>query len=114
MRADDMDAKKPKRTHLHRNWPAVLDKFRQSNQTIKAFCLAEGIPQSLFYKRRKDQINSCQSTSPPLVRSDFIELSPASTSQWSAAIIFGHRVELSIANNCNHELLRQLISQLKG
>lgn len=107
-----MDAEKPK--HIRRDWPAVFDKFRQSGQTVKEFCLAEGVAQSLFYKRRKDHSNGCPPVSSPLVQSDFIELHPASTSQWSAAIVFGSQVELSIANDCDQELLRQLITQLKG
>ena len=107
-----MDAVKPKR--IRRDWPAVFDAFRQSGQTITAFCLAEGIPQSLFYKRRKDHSSSRQSASPSFAQSDFIELHPTSISRWSAAIAFGSQVELSIANDCDRELLRQLISQLKG
>lgn len=107
-----MDAVKPKR--IRREWPAVFDKFHQSGQTITAFCMAEGIPQSLFYKRRKDHIGSCQSAGSPLVRNDFIELKPTPTPRWSAAIIFDSQIELSITNDCDHELLRLLISQLKG
>lgn len=112
MGADGMDAGKPKR--INRNWPAVFDAFRLSSQTIKAFCLAEGISQSLFYKRRKEYTGSHRSVSSSLVRSDFIELAPASASLWSAAIAFGSQIELSIANDCNHELLHLLITQLKG
>ncbi len=107
-----MDAEKPKR--IRRDWPAVFDAFRQSGQTATAFCLDEGIPQSLFYKRRKDHTSNHQSASSSFVCSDFIELKPTSTSRWSATIVFDSQVELSIANDCNHELLQQLISQLKG
>ena len=107
-----MNAVKPKR--IRRDWPAVFDAFRQRGQTATAFCLAEGIPQSLFYKRRKDHASNHQSARSSFIRSDFIELKPTPTPRWSAAIIFDSQIELSIANDCNHELLRQLISQLKG
>ena len=106
-----MDAVKLKR--IRRHWPAVFDKFHQSGQTITAFCLAEGIPQSLFYKRRKDHTGNNQSVRSSFIRSDFIELKSTSTSRWSAAIAFNNQIELSIANDCNHELLHILISQLK-
>jgi hypothetical protein len=36
-----------------------------------------------------------------------------SASRWSAAIAFDNQVELSIDNDCDHELLRQLITQLR-
>lgn len=107
-----MDAVKPKR--IKRNWAVVFGEFRQSGQTIKEFCLAEGIGQSLFYKRRKDHSDNHHLARSSLVRSDFIELAPASASRWSAVIAFDNQVELSIANDCNHELLHLLITQLKG
>jgi len=112
MGVDDMNAVKPKR--INRDWPAVFDAFRQSGQTVKEFCLAEGIPQSLFYKRRKEHTGNHQSGRSSLVQSDFIELKPTSTSRWSASIAFDNQIELSIANDCDQELLRQLITQLKG
>ena len=111
MGIDDMNAEKPKR--IRRDWPAIFDKFHQSGQTATAFCRAEGIPQSLFYKRRKEHTGNHQSIRSSLVRSDFIELKSMSASRWSAAIAFDNQVELSIANDCDHELLRQLITQLR-
>jgi len=107
-----MNAGMPKR--VKRDWPAVFDEFRRSGQTIKEFCMAKGMSQSLFYRRRKDHSGGCQSAMSSLRRSDFIELQPTSASRWSAAIAFGSQIELSIANDCDHELLRLLISQLKG
>jgi hypothetical protein len=79
MGINDMNAEKPKR--IRRDWLAIFDKFHQSGQTATAFCLAEGIPQSLFYKRRKEHTSNHQSIRSSLVRSNFIELKSMSASR---------------------------------
>jgi len=106
-----MDVARQKR--IKRNWPGVFAEFNRSGLSIKEFCRAQGMSQSLFYRRRKDYSNSDRLTK-PLGRGDFVELASASSARRSAAIVFDDRIELSISNDCDRELLREIISQLKG
>ena len=113
-----MDAKR--KIRVKRDWSVVFDEFQQSDMSIKEFCQTKGMSQSLFYRRRKDYCDADKSASsqarPSLLRDDFIELKRAlpSSARPSAAIVFGSQIELSISNDCDKELLRLIISQLKG
>ena len=107
-----MDVERKKR--IKRDWSAVFEEVRQSDMTIKEFCRTKGMSQSLFYRRRKDYSDCDMSTKLPLRRGDFIELTPASSSRRPASIVFGGQIELSISNDCDKDLLRDIISQLKG
>jgi len=107
-----MDVRRRKR--IKRDWSAVFEEFHQSGITIKEFCRTKGMSQSLFYRRRKDYSDSDIPTRPSLRRGDFIELTPASSSRRPASIVFGGQIELSISNDCDKDLLRDIISQLKG
>ena len=105
-----------RKTRVKRDWSVIFEEFHRSGLSIKEFCRAEGMSQSLFYRRRKDYGDADKSAKSPLRRGDFIELKrvlPASARP-SAAIVFGSQVELSISNHCDKELLRLIISQLKG
>ena len=106
-----MDVERKKR--IKRDWSAIFAEFHRSGLSIKEFCRVQGMSQSLFYRRRKDYRDSGVPTK-PLRRGDFIELTPVSSPQRSAAIVFGGRIELSISNDCDRDLLRDIISQLKG
>ena len=105
-----------RKIRIKRDWLVVFEEFYQSGMTIKEFCRSKGMSQSLFYRRRKDYIDSDKSARPSLGRGDFIELKRAlpSLTRPSASIVFGSQIELSISNDCDKELLRLLISQLKG
>lgn len=106
-----MDVTRKKR--VKRDWPGVFADFDGSGMTIKAFCLSKGMSQSLFYRRRKDYADC---NAPPELlggRGDFIELTPALLSRCSATISFPGQIELSISNDCDRQLLRAIISQLK-
>jgi hypothetical protein len=103
-----MDVVRMKR--VKRDWPGVFADFDGSGMTIKAFCLSKGMSQSLFYRRRKDYADC---NMPSLRRGDFIEFKPTSLSRGSASISFPGAIELSISNDCDRELLRSIISQLK-
>ena len=98
---------------IKRDWAAVFVEFRQSGLTIKEFCRSQGMSQSLFYRRRKDFVKVGMEGKRSGRRSDFIELTGASSSWFSAAIVFGGGVELSISNDCDAELLGHIISQLQ-
>ena len=107
---------------IKRDWSAVFLEFRQSGLTIKEFCLSQGMSQSLFYRRRKDYDVAeapgrgvqGKKTAGTFGRRDFIELTGASSSRWSASIVFGGGIELLIGNDCDRELLGSITSQLKG
>jgi len=103
-----------RKTRIKRDWLAVFDEFHGSGMSIKEFCRSKGIAQSLFYRRRKDYRDTGLSAKGSLRRDDFIEIQPTLSSRWSAAIVFGGQIELSLSNDCDKELLRLLISQLKG
>lgn len=105
-----MDATRKK--CIKRNWAAIFEEFHRSGLSITEFCQAKSISPSLFYLRRKDY-NSDISAKPSFRQGDFIELAPLSPRR-SASIIFGGRIELAISNDCDKELVRLLISQLKG
>jgi len=109
-----MDVERKKR--IKRDWRVVFEEFHQSGMTIKEFCRTKGMSQSLFYRRRKDYSDAVKSTMPSLRRGDFLELKRALPSpiQPSASIVFDSQIELSISNHCDTELLRHIISQLKG
>ena len=99
---------------IKRDWPGVFAEFHGSGLSIKEFCRSRGMSQSLFYRRRKDYADNEAPRGPSFGRGDFIELQPASSSRRSASITFGGQIELSISNDCDRELLRAIISQLKG
>ena len=107
-----MDVARKKR--VKRDWPAVFADFDRSGMTIKEFCRHQGMSQSLFYRRRKDYADSLEPKGPSVGRGDFIELKPGSSCRRPALITFGGAIELSISNDCDQELLRAIISQLKG
>jgi len=111
-----MDVKR--KIRVQRDWSVVFEEFHRSGLSIKEFCRLKGMSQSLFYRRRKDCCDADKSASArsSLQRSDFIELKRAlpTSARPSAAIVFGSQIELSISNDCDKELLRLLISQLKG
>jgi hypothetical protein len=106
-----MDVTRKKR--VTRDWSAVFADFDGSGMTIKDFCLSKGMSQSLFYRRRKDYADCNTSPQPSLGRKDFIELTPGSAPQHSASISFPGQITLTISNDCDRELLRLIISQLK-
>jgi len=106
-----MDVTRKKR--VKRDWPGVFADFDGSGMTIKAFCVSEGMSQSLFYRRRKDYADCSVPSQPSFGRRDFIELTSKSASQHSASISFPGAIELSISNDCDRELLRDIILQLK-
>jgi len=106
-----MDVTRKRR--IKRDWPAIFAEFHVSGMSIKEFCRCKGMSQSLFYHRRKDNAKSDTVREPSLGRADFIEFKPSS-SQRSASISFPGQIELSISNDCDKDLLRLLISQLKG
>jgi hypothetical protein len=106
-----MDAKRKKR--IKRNWAAIFKEFHRSRLSITEFCQTNAISPSLFYLRRKDYSNFDISAKPPLRQGNFIELTPSSSVRRSASIIFGSQIELAISNDCDKELVRLLISQLK-
>jgi hypothetical protein len=97
---------------IKRNWPIIFEEFHRSGLSITEFCQTKSISPSLFYLRRKGYSNSDISAKPPLRQGDFIELTPSS-SRPAASIIFGGQIELAISNDCDKELVRLLISQLK-
>lgn len=107
-----MDVARKKR--IKRDWPAVFADFDGSGMTIKEFCRSRGMSQSIFYRRRKDYADGNAPAQLSLGRGDFIELTSKSAAQHSASISFPGAVELSISNDCDKELLRAIISQLKG
>ncbi len=106
-----MDVTRKKR--VKRDWPGIFADFDGSGMTIKAFCLSKGMSQSLFYRRRKDYADCNTSLQPSLGRGDFVEFKPTSLSRGSASISFPGQIELTISNDCDRELLRWIISQLK-
>ena len=106
-----MDVVRKKR--VKRDWPAVFADFDRSGVSIKDFCLSRGMSQSLFYRRRRDYANSSTPAVPSLGRENFIELTPGSASRGSASISFPGQIELTISNDCDREMLRSIISQLK-
>ncbi len=105
-----------RKIRIKRDWRVVFEEFHRSGMTIKEFCHSKGMSQSLFYRRRKDYSDAGQSARQSLQRGDFIELKRAlpSPTRSSFSIVFGSQIELSISNHCDKELLRLLISQLKG
>ena len=105
-----------RKIRIKRDWSVVFEEFHQSGMTIKKFCRSKGMSQSLFYRRRKDYIDSDKPARPSLGRGNFIELKRVlpSSIRPSASIVFGSQIELSISNHCDKELLRLIISQLKG
>ena len=107
-----MDVARKKR--IKRDWPGVFADFDRSGMTIKEFCRSRGMSQSIFYRRRKDygDGNTPSQLSPG--GGDFIELRSASLSRCSASISFPGAIELSLSNDCDRELLGDIISQLKG
>jgi len=105
-----MDVERKKR--IKRDWSAVFEEFPGSGLSIKEFCRTKGMSQSLFYRRRKDYRDPGLLAKPPLRRGDFIELA-SSSSPRSATIVFGGQIELSISNDCDKDMLRLLISELK-
>jgi hypothetical protein len=107
-----MDVVRKKR--IKRDWAAVFAEFDRSAMTIKEFCRSQGMSQSLFYRRRKDHNAAEASKGPALGRGDFVELKPVSSFSRSASISFPGSIELSISNDCDRDLLRTIISQLKG
>ena len=105
-----------RKIRIKRDWLVVFEEFHRSGLSIKEFCRSKGMSQSLFYRRRKDYIDSDKPARPSLGRGNFIELKRVLPSyiRPSASIVFGSQIELSISNDCDKELLRLLISQLKG
>ena len=103
-----------RKKRIKRDWPAVFVEFYRSGMPIKEFCRIKGMSQSLFYRRRRDYSDSDTGKGPSLGPSGFVELKPASSSQRSATILFPGQIELSISNDCDKKLLRQIISQLRG
>jgi len=103
-----------RKQRIKRDWPGVFAEFQRSGMTIKEFCLSKGMAQSLFYRRRKDYADSNRPRRPSLGRRDFVELQPALSFSRSACISFPGSIELSISNDCSKELLRAIVSQLKG
>ena len=103
-----------RKTRIKRDWPGVFADFHRSGMSIKEFCVSKGMSQSLFYRRRKDYADSDTPWGPSLGRGDFLELTSISSVGRSASITFGGQIELSISNDCDKELLREIISQLKG
>ena len=106
-----MDVVRKKR--VKRDWPAVFADFDRSGVSIKEFCLSREMSQSLFYRRRRDYAGTSTPRDLSFGRGDFIELTSASLSRCSASISFPGAIELSISNDCDRELLRNIISQLK-
>ena len=96
-----------RKTRVKRDWSVIFEEYHRSGLSIKEFCRAEGMSQSLFYRHRKDYRDADKSARLPLRRSDFIELKRTSPSltRPSAAIVFGSQIELSICNDCDKELL---------
>ena len=107
-----MDVRTKKR--VKRDWAAIFEEFHRSGLSIKEFCQAKEMSQSLFYRRRKDHDAVANPGKRPLRLNDFIPLPSAAVSRPSASIVFGSQIELSIHNDCDPALLRQIISQLKG
>lgn len=107
-----MDVRTKKR--VKRDWAAIFEEFHRSGLSIKEFCQVKEMSQSLFYRRRKDYDDTANPGKPAFRSSDFIQLQPAAVSRPSASIVFGGQIELSIHNDCDKELLRHIISQLKG
>ena len=103
-----------RKTRVKRDWAAVFKQFHGSGLSVKEFCRTNRISQSLFYLRRKDCDNTNDPRNPPLRSNDFIQLKSVSSSRRSASISFPGQIELSISNDCDKELLRHIISQLKG
>ena len=105
-----------RRKRIKRDWSVVFEEFRQSGITIKEFCRVKGISPSLFYKHRKNYIDADSSNRQSSHRDNFVELQRAlpTPARRSASIIFGSQIELSISNDCDKELLRLLISQLRN
>lgn len=105
-----------RRKRVRRDWAVVFEEFVQSGMAIRDFCRVKGISQSVFYKHRKNYIDADCSISQSSHRDNFIELQRAlpTPARRSASIIFGSQIELSISNDCDKELLRLLISQLKS
>jgi hypothetical protein len=107
-----MDVRRRKR--IKRDWSAVFEEFHQSGLSIKKFCQAKEMAQSLFYLRRKDYDDIADPGKPTLRSSDFIQLKSAVMPRPSASIVFPDHIELSVHNDCDKELLVAIISQLKG
>ncbi len=107
-----MDVVRKKR--IKRDWPAVFEDFHRSGMTIKDFCCSKGMSQAIFYRRRKDYVGSRIPAGPSLGRADFLELTAISSVRRSASILFHGQIELSVSNDCDRDLLREIISQLKG
>ena len=117
-----MDVTRKKR--IKRDWPAIFNEFHESGLSVTEFCRTKGISQSLFYLRRKDcgnandvngRVKTGDPHNPPSLRlNDFIQLKSVSSSRMSASIVFGGQIELSVSNDCDKDLLRHIISQLKG
>ena len=99
---------------VQRDWSAIFAEFQHSGLPIKEFCQVKEMSQSLFYRRRKDYGDTANPGKPALRSSDFIQLKPTAISRPSASIVFSGQIELSIHNDCDKELLRHIISQLKG
>jgi hypothetical protein len=99
---------------IQRDWAAIFAEFRRSGLSIKEFCQTQQMSPSLFYRRRKDHDDPAHPGKSAPRSSDFIQLKPAAVSRPSAAIVFFGQIELSVANDCDKELLRYIISQLKG
>ena len=107
-----MDVRRRKR--IKRDWPAVFEEFYQSGLSIKKFCQAKEMAQSLFYRQRKDYDDIANPGKTTLRSSDFIQLKSAVMPRPSASIVFPDHIELSIHNDCDKKLLVAIISQLKG
>ena len=107
-----MDVTRKKR--IKRDWPTVFVEFYRSGMSVKKFCRSKNMSQSLFYRHRKDYSASDTGKGSSLGSSDFVELKSASSLRRSATILFPGQIELSISNDCDKELLGQIISQLKG
>ena len=107
-----MDVTRKKR--VERDWAAVLVECDGSGLSIKEFCRREGMSQSLFYRRHKEVGAVGVAGKRSGRRSDFIELTGGASSRFSARMVFGGGIELSISNDCKPELLGQILSQLRG
>ena len=105
-----------RRRRVMRDWAMVFEEFAQSGLAIREFCRVKGISLSIFYKHRKNYIGADSSNRQLSHRGDFVELQRAlpTPARRSASITFGNQIELSISNDCDKELLRLLISQLKS
>lgn len=77
-----------KRKRIKRDWSAVFKEFHQSGLSIKKFCQAKEMAQSLFYLRRKDYDDIADPGKPTLRSSDFIQLKSAVMPRPSASIVF--------------------------